>query len=479
MQQNEQNRYPVRAMMAILLLGGFLSLFNETILNVALSSIMSEMHVTATTVQWLSTGYVLVVAIMVPISAFLIHTFTTKQLYLGAMGLFLAGTVLAIFSSSFPVLLISRMLQATGTGLLAPIMIDTALAIHPREKHGYVMGICTCVILVGPSVGPIASGIVLQFFDWRALFILLIPLILICMIGGAFRLKSAIKITKPKIDILSIVLSTVGFALLVYGMSVIGSNSSIVVTILIFAMGVLALTFFCKRQLSLEEPMLDIRAFARPYFALGAILVIVIQMVQFSMNIVLPMLFEDGLKLSSLQAALILLPAVLVCSVMTTVSGRLYDRSGGKTLIPLGIFLMCFFLFIMSRVHSSTAVTIIALLNMGVYFGISLAWSPVQSNALRQLPMSSQAHGVAIINTFIQLGSALGTPLFVGLMTAGENAYLANASLPYTSTVHTQALYSGFSHSIIVASILIAIAFFASLSLRVEKHRKVTAYNTT
>lgn len=474
MNQNEQTPYPVRAMMAILLLGGFLSLFNETILNVALSAIMSEMHVTATTVQWLSTGYVLVVAIMVPISAFLIHTFTTKQLYLGAMGLFLVGTVLAVFSPAFPILLIARMLQATGTGLLAPIMIDTALAIHPREKHGYVMGICTCIILVGPSVGPIVSGIVLQFFYWRALFILLIPLIIICMIGGAVCLKSAIEITKPQIDILSIVLSTVGFALLVYGMSVIGSSSSIVATILIFAIGILALAFFCKRQLSLEEPMLDIRAFAKPYFALGAILVIIIQMVQFSMNIVLPMLFENGLKLSSLQAALILLPAVLVCSAMTTVSGRLYDRVGGKMLIPFGIFLMCIFLFILSKAHLSTSVVIIALLNMGVYFGISLAWSPVQSNALRQLPMGSQAHGVAIINTFIQLGSALGTPLFVGLMTAGENAYLENASVPHTSLVSIQALYSGFDRSMTVAVILIVIAFFASLSLRIEKRQAVS-----
>lgn len=472
MQQNEQTQYPVRAMMIVLLLGGFLSLFNETILNVALSSIMSEMHVTANTVQWLSTGYVLVVAIMVPISAFLIHTFTTKQLYIGAMGLFFAGTVLAVFSPAFPVLLIARMLQAMGTGLLAPIMIDTALAIHPRKKHGYVMGICTCVILVGPSVGPIVSGIVLQFFHWRALFILLIPLITICIIGGAISLKSAIKITKPQIDVLSIILSTVGFALLVYGMSIIGSNFSIVVTILIFAIGILVLAYFCKQQLTLDEPMLDICAFSKPYFALGAVIVIIIQMVQFSMNIVLPMLFENGLKLSSLQAALILLPAVLVCSAMTTVSGRLYDRAGGETLIPLGILFMCVFLLVLSRVNPSTSVIIIALLNMGVYFGISLAWSPVQSNALRQLPMDSQTHGVAIINTFIQLGSALGTPLFVGLMTTDENAYLASVSFPHTSAIRTYALYSGFCHSITVAAIIIVITFLASLSLRFEKIKR-------
>lgn len=469
MQQNESTQCHVKAMMSVLLFGGFLSLFNETILNVALAAIMSEMHVTATTVQWLSTGYVLIVAIMVPISAFLIHTFTTKRLYLGAMGLFLAGTVLAVFSLTFPDLLIARMLQATGTGLLAPVMIDTALAIYPRERHGYVMGICTCVVLVGPSVGPVVSGIVLRFFYWRALFILLIPFIVICMIGGAVWLKGVIEITKPKIDILSIILSTVGFTSLVYGMSVIDSGISIVEIMLIFAAGIIVLSLFCSRQLFLDEPMLDIRAFSKPYFTLSTILVIIIQMVQFSMNIVLPMLFENGLKLSSLDAALILLPAVLICSAMTIVSGKLYDHIGGKTLIPLGVFLMCIFLFILSGIHSFTSVIIIALLNTGVYFGISLAWSPIQSNALRQLPSENKAHGVAIINTFIQLGSALGTPLFVGLMTTGERTYLANINSLHTAIIRTQALYSGFRYSITVATVIVGMAFAVSLSLKFEK----------
>ncbi|WP_196598573.1 MFS transporter [Pectinatus frisingensis] len=467
--QDKHSKYSVRAMMLVLLLGGFLSLFNETILNVALTPIMREMNVTAAIVQWLSTGYVLTVAVMVPISAFLIHTFTTRQLYLGAMGLFFAGTILAVFAPVFIVLLLARMLQATGTGLLAPIMIDTALAIYPREKYGYVMGICTCIILVGPSVGPIVSGIVLQFFPWRALFILLMPIIAACMLGSWFCLKSVIQITHPRIDVLSIIFSTTGFAALVYGMSVIGSSADMIVITSIFIVGVLSLAIFAKRQLSLQEPMLNIRVFAKPYFTLCAILVIIIQMVQFSMNIILPMLFEDGLRLSSLQAALILFPAVLVCSVMTTVSGRMYDRLGGKTLIPLGIFLMGIFLFILSRVQVTTSVLTIALLDAGIYFGIALAWAPVQSTALQQLSTRSQAHGVAIINTFVQLGSALGTPLFVGLMTAGKNSYLMNSQQLDTALVHTQALYSGFNYAISVGTIIIFTAFLAALLLRLKK----------
>jgi MFS transporter, DHA2 family, lincomycin resistance protein len=466
-----EKKLNVKAIMFILMFGGFLSLFNETILNVALSKLMAEMHVSATTVQWLSTGYVLIVAIMVPASAFLIHTFTTKQLYIGAMAIFLTGTILAALSINFPFLLAARMIQAIGTGLLAPIMINAALAINPREKHGFVMGLCTCVVLVGPSLGPIVSGIMLQFFSWRSLFIMLIPMALLCIAVSTVYLKGIIEITKPKIDYVSIILSSAGFALIVYGMSIISSDLGVLTTVLIFAAGMLALALFCKRQLSLEQPMLDIRAFRKPYFTLGAILVIVMQMVQFSMNIVLPMLFENGLNLSSFMSALVLFPAVLICSIMTTISGKIYDKIGGKTLIPLGLLVMFISLLVLSHIQMSTPIIIIAVINTFVFLGISLAWSPGQSNALNQLDLDNQAHGVAIINTFIQLGAALGTPLFVGLMTVGQNNYLKYSSLPNDPDIQIQSLYSGFRYSITIAAGIIAIAFFFSLTLRRKPKR--------
>ena len=476
-QTTNSNPLNVKAMMALLLFGGFLSLFNETILNVALSSLMAEMQVSATTVQWLSTGYVLIVAIMVPTSAFLLHTFTTRQIYSGAMGFFLAGTVIAAAAGSFPVLLAGRMVQAVGTGLLAPIMINSALAIYPRKKHGFVMGVCTCVVLVGPSAGPIVSGVVLEFFSWRALFLMLIPLAALCIIGGLIFMGSTIEITKPQIDALSIILSSIGFSLLVYGMSIVGSDTGAITTLLVFAVGIAALALFAVRQLRLPEPMLDVRAFQKPYFTLGAVLVIVMQMVQFSLNIILPMLFEGRLGLSSLMSAVILFPAVLMCSVMTIVSGRLYDRIGGKTLIPLGLAVMCAFLIVISRTQPSTPVAVIAAINTLIYFGISLAWSPDQSNALRQLPPEGQTDGVAIVNTFIQLGSALGTPLFVRLMSAGQAKYLAAGQAAADTGVQVQALYGGFRYSMTVAAVIIAAAFLFSLTLKKEgRHMKKTAY---
>ncbi|MBP2652087.1 MAG: putative efflux pump [Firmicutes bacterium] len=466
MHSENKKPYNVTAIMIVLLFGGFISLFNETILNVALPKLMTEMHVAATTVQWLATGYMLIVAISVSISAFLLHTFTTKQLYLGAMTLLLLGTVLAVFSNSFPVLLLARMVQATGTGLLIPIMINTVLIINPREKHGFVMGICTCVIILGPTLGPIVSGALLQFFNWQALFILLVPLILICMAGGALFLKNVFEITKPKIDYLSVLLSIIGLTSIIYGISVLGSNLSTLNILLIFTLGIIALILFSTRQLTLEHPLLDIRAFKHPYFALGAILVIVMQMVQFSMNMLLPMLLQEGLNVTSFISAMVLFPASIVSSLMNTISGKIYDKFGGKTLIPLGLLITCGFLALLSRIQPATSIITIAILNCFIYLGISLAWSPAQTNALKQLSMKAQADGVAILNLFIQIGAAIGTPLFIGLMAAGQNNYLYN--LPNTNNLENQipALYSGFNYSLLIATGIIAIAFLLSLSFR-------------
>jgi DHA2 family lincomycin resistance protein-like MFS transporter len=351
-------------------------------------------------------------------------------------------------------------------------MVNTVLCINPPEKHGFAMSLCTSAILVGPSLGPIVAGVVLQFFTWRALFFLLIPLIVFCIVGGSIFLHTAIEITKPKIDILSIILSSVGFAFIVYGMSIIHTSTSLTLTIVIFIIGIVSLVLFGKRQLHLKEPMLDITAFRKPFFSIGAILVITIQMVQFSMNVILPMLLQSGLNCTSFTSALVLLPAAVICCVMTLISGKIYDSFGGKVMIPLGLAIMFLALFALSRIQTTTSLSGITLLNILVFFGISLAWSSNQSNALRQLSPNSQAHGVAIINTFIQVGAALGTPLFVGLMDAGQAKYLKQIGAASGSSFSIDGLFAGFQYSITAATVIIAIAFLLSLSFHLEGKTK-------
>jgi len=462
-------QYNVKAIMAVLLFGGFLSLFNETILNVAFAKIMVEMNITATTVQWLSTAYVLIVGILVPVTAFLIHSFTTRQLFLSAMILFLLGTIMAVLSASFTTLLVSRMIQATGTGMLVPIMMNTALAVSAPEKRGSTMGLCVCAILMGPALGPIVSGTLLQFFHWQSLFIVLIPFALISIISGALLLQNDSTITKPKIDYLSIVLSTIGIAGIIYGISSINdisANRSVV--IVSFAAGIIGLIFFTKRQLFLKEPMLELRAFKRPMFSLCVILIITTQMVLFSMNVLLPLLLQNGLNTTPLTSALVLLPSVLISGLTTPIAGKVFDKIGGRKLIPFGFLIVCIFMWILSRIGVSTTVSTISILYCFVGFGASLIILSSQTTALNQLSNENQADGIAITSTSMQIAAAIGSTLFIGLMTSGQNRFLNNTSSVSTRENNIRALYSGFRYSMTAAVIIIAIGLILSLFIRHE-----------
>jgi DHA2 family lincomycin resistance protein-like MFS transporter len=469
--EEEKVQYNVKAIMLVLLLGSFISLFNETILNVAFPKLMVEMHIAATTAQWLTTGYVLVVGILVPVTAFLIHTFTTKQLFLSAMIIFLVGTIFAVLSTSFSALLISRIIQALGTGMLIPIMMNTALVINPPEKHGSVMGLCVSVITLGPALGPTVSGLLLQFFNWHSLFMLLIPLLIICIVCGYIFLENTSVITKPKIDYLSIVLSTIGFAGIIYAVSSV-SNSSILTTVIIFAIGLIALISFGKRQLSLKQPILELRSFKHPIFTIGVILIMLVQMFQFSINMILPLLLQNGLKTTSFVSALALLPPILICAILTPFVGKIYDKIGGKMLIPAGFVLICIFTFMLSRITPSTSVIGITVIYCFIMVGVSMSMSTSQTTALSQLLRKNQADGVAIVNTSMQIAGALGSALFVGIMTAYQNSFLKNIGNPIDSSNQVKAIYNGFGQSVTVAAILIAIGFILSLRFSIKENTK-------
>lgn len=457
-EEKEAVHYNTKAIMFVLLLGCFIGMFNETILNVALSKLMLEMHISAITAQWLATGYVLVVGVLVPITAFLMHTFTTKQLYVSAMILFLLGTICAACSNSFTLLLISRLIQASGAGMLVPIMMNSALVVTPSEKHGSIMGLCIAVLTLGPALSPTVSGFLLQSFSWHALFILLIPFIIICIIGGLIFLQNTSEITKPKIDFLSIVLSSIGFAGIIYAVSSAGT-SSLLSTIIIFAIGLISLIIYGRRQLFLKQPILEIRAFKYPVFTIGVFLTMIIQMFQFSINMIIPLLMQNGLKTSSFTSALVLLPGILVGVILTPLNGAIFDKKGGKVLIPVGFSLILVFTFLLSRCTPSTSILQITIMYCFIMIGQSMTISPSQTIALNQLPPKNNPDGVAIINTAMQVAGALGSALFVGIMTAVQSSYLK------TSHNATKAIFNGFSHSVTVAAVLMAAGFVLSLKL--------------
>ena len=451
-----------------LLFGGFISLLNETILNVAFPQLMSSFNVFTSTVQWLGTAYMLVIGILVPVVAFLLKSYPTKTLYLAAMSLFTIGTVLCGISQTFPVLLISRMIQGAGTGMLIPIMTNTILEIYPLAKRGAAIGISMMVIVVAPGIGPTLSGAILQFLNWHWFFFLLLPFAVIATIWGMLTLKNVTALTKPKIDILSVALSSIGFGGLIFGICSIetaGFFNATVLTSLLCGIG--GLVWFSLRQFALKQPMLELKTFRYPQFALGTIMIFITFMIPFAVNIILPTFMQSGLSIVPMVAGIALLPGSLINGIIAPLSGRLYDKIGAKPLAVAGFAVLASAILFLSRISSSISLPVLIIVHICIFIGVGLIFTPLQTNSLNQLPKEYNPHGVAIINTMQQISAAFGSSLFIGLMGAVQTDRLRAFGDP--STLQKQeAMTSGVDAAFTAALIMVVIGLVLSFFM---KHR--------
>lgn len=455
-----------RLIMIPLLVGTFIALLNETLLNVAFPSLTASLHVSTSTVQWLATAYMLIIGISVPVVAFLMETFTTKRLYLIAMTLFLVGTICCGLAQSFPVLLISRMVQGAGAGMLNPLMMNTILAIYPPEKRGTAMGTCMTVAVVAPAIGPTLSGVVLQHLSWNWLFFSMIPIALFAIIIGAFNLKNVSNLTKPKLDVLSVVLSTIGFGGLIFGVCSIENLGLLNVVVLISLIcGIGGLILFTKRQLSLKQPLLELRTLKYPMFSLGIVVIMISFMIPFSINIILPTYMQSALGMTPLQSGLALMPGSIISIIFIPLAGRLYDKIGAKRLVIPGYVILAVAMLFLSHISKATTLPVIIVLHMCTFFATSLINTPVQTNSLNQLPKEYNAHGVAIANTTQQIAAAFGSSLFIGLMGAKQAKFLSTIKNPDISQQHA-ALISGVDMAFTAALILVVIGLILSFFIK-------------
>lgn len=465
--QPEQIR-PVPILLSFLI-AGFVGLFSETALNMALGSLMTEFGVVSSTVQWLTTGYLLTLGILIPISAFLIQTFTTRQLFMASLFFSILGTIVAGAAPVFSVLLAGRVIQAIGTGILIPLMFNTVLLIFPINKRGTVMGVMGLVMMAAPATGPALAGLLIEKLSWHWIFWVTLPLLALALVAGLAYMQNVSERTMPKIDILSIILSTIGFGGIVYGFSVAGENGwGDTVVILSIGIGVLVLALFAIRQLKLETPMLDLRTLKHPMFTLGLLSVFATFMVILSTMILLPLYLQMGVGLAALTAGLVLLPGGIVNGIMSPITGRLFDKFGPKWLITPGYILMVVMLWNLSNVSTTTSTVTIILLHTFLFIGVSLVMMPSQTNGLNQLPRKLYPDGTALLNTLQQVSGAVGTAVAITIMSAGEKAYLETVSDPSTQLAMSEALTAGvrtaFNFGLTLAIIGLIMSFFIKSS---------------
>jgi len=452
-----------------LIIGAFFSILNETLLNIAFVDLTIDLNVPYTTIQWLSTSYMLVVGILIPASALLVQWFTTRQMFIGAMVLFSLGTLVCAIAPEFSVLLIGRIIQAFGTGLMLPVMMNTILVLYPPEKRGAAMGSIGLVIMFAPAIGPTLSGLILDSLDWRWLFYLVLPFAILSVVIAAIYLKNVSDVTKPKVDVISIILSTIGFGGIVYGFSNVGdiehggwSAPKVYWTLIV---GGIALVLFIWRQLVSKQPILDLRAFLSPMFSLSTILIIIVMMSLFSTLMLLPIFLQQGMLLTAFSAGLVMLPGGILNGFLSPVTGKLFDKFGPRVLAIPGALVLVLVMYLFTQIDLETTQGTIILYHCIMMVAISMIMMPVQTNGLNQLPRSYYPHGTAILNTLQQVSGAIGVAFFISIMTNGSKDYAVNppegVSLEQLPLLALNAgIHNSFKVGMIFAIVAVVLALF-------------------
>jgi len=478
MDSSLQQKKPPYLMIAILFVGAFVSFLNNSLLNVALPSIMVDLKIDDySTVQWLSTGYMLVSGVLIPASAFLLTRFSNRSLFITSMAIFTAGTALAAFAPNFGTLLAGRMIQAAGSSVMGPLLMNIMLISFSREKRGAAMGIFGLVMITAPAIGPTLSGYIVEYYDWRLLFEMILPLAVISLLLAAWKLENVMtQNKKATLDYISVVLSSIGFGGLLYGFSSASSNGwddPIVLTTLVA--GAIALAVFIIRQLKMEEPLLDLRVYKYPMFALGSVIAIVNAVAMFSGMILTPAYVQNVRGISPLDSGLMMLPGAVIMGIMSPITGRLFDKFGPRVLAVIGLAITGVSTFMLAHLQIDSTHAYIILVYTLRMFGMSMVMMPIMTNGLNQLPTRLNPHGTAVNNTAQQVSGSIGTAILVTIMnTVTKNqaesmmAGVDPASMTEASAalLTQQALLEGIQYSFYVTLVINAIALILALFVK-------------
>ncbi|WHX93899.1 DHA2 family efflux MFS transporter permease subunit [Peribacillus simplex] len=415
--------------MAALLVAGFVGLFSETALNIALGELSQIFGVDATTIQWLATGYFLTLGILVPVTGILMQKFTTRQMFMASLFFSIIGTVIAAVAPVFSVLLTARVIQAAGLAIILPLTQNVIFTIFPPNKRGGAMGVMGLVILAGPAFGPTLAGMILDTLSWPWIFWFTIPFLLFSLIFGYIYIPNVNETRQVSIDILSVVLSTIGFGGVVYGVSVGGDHGWTSMTVIgTIIVGLIALILFAIRQTKMENPMLNLKAFKYPLFVLGLAMNVITFFNMLSMLVVLPMYMQMALLVSAFATGLIMLPGSLLNCVFAPIIGRLFDKYGPRAVITPGTILVVIGYGLYAMYGTDTALWIMVVTHIVMMLGIGMVLASVQTNTLNALPKQFYPDGIAITQTSQQVSGAIGIAVMVSLFSAEQNGYLTDVA---------------------------------------------------
>ncbi|GAA1289978.1 DHA2 family efflux MFS transporter permease subunit [Pseudonocardia aurantiaca] len=459
---------PEGASLVIWLLVGsaFVMILNETIMSVALPALIADLGITVGTAQWLTSGFLLTMAVVIPITGFLLQRFPPRRIYVASMTLFTAGTLISALAPGFPILMTGRVVQAAGTAVMVPLLMTTVMRLVPVSRRGATMGTITIVIAVAPAIGPTLSGVILTALGWRWMFWIVLPIAVIALTSGLLRLRVDAETRAVPLDVVSVLLSALGFGGLVFGLSSVGEatrGESLLPPWLPTAVGVVALAVFVARQLRLQRTggaLLDLRPLAHRPFAIAMVLVVLSMMSLFGVLILLPLYLQEVLHVDPFVTGLAVLPGGLAMGLLGPVVGRLYDRIGARKLVIPGAAVLTVALWAFTMLGATSPLWEIIAMHVVLVVGISLMFTPLMTDALGQLPREVDSHGSAIVATLQQVAGAAGTALFITVMTL--------ASSDATAGTDVDGARAAFMTAAIIATIALPLTLLVGRRPKVE-----------
>ncbi|RIL72130.1 DHA2 family efflux MFS transporter permease subunit [Staphylococcus devriesei] len=457
---------------AVMLLSAFIAILNQTLLNTALPHIMKELKTSESTAQWLVTGFMLVNGTMIPLTAYLMDKIKTKPLYLISMGIFLLGSVVAAIAPNFGVLMLARVIQAIGAGIIMPLMQFTLFTLFSKEKRGFAMGLAGLVIQFAPAIGPTFSGLIIDNTSWRVPFIIIVGIALIGYIFGAIFLSSYNETKDTQLDKRSVIYSTLGFGIILYAFSSAGNlgftNPIIIIS---FIVGIVIVGVFVKRQLNIPNPLLNLRVFKSKIFTFSTITSMIVMMSMVGPALLIPLFVQNSLGLSAFLSGMVIMPGAILNGIMSVYTGKIYDKYGPRLLILTGftiLIITTIFLCFLKYDSSYMLLVIIYAIRM---FAVSLLMMPINTAGINALRNEDISHGTAIMNFGHVMAGSLGTALMVTFMSIGAKLLTTSSSASTNSGVlQRQSVAAGVDLSFAIVTVFVIIGFIFSLFIKEERH---------
>lgn len=458
-------------MVGVFLAGTVFAVLNQTLLSPALPTIMADLGVDATTVQWLTSGYSLTEAVIIPFAAYFIGRFTTRQLFLGGMTLFTLGSLCAALAPSFPVLLLGRVLQAAGTGSVMPMVFTVILLIFPREKRGTAMGIISLVIGFAPAIGPSLAGLLIDSVGWRALFVIVTALSALIAVVGFAVLKNYGDFKRVTFDPLSVALTTAGLVCLLYGLSSFSSSDNLALTGALIVVGAVLMVLYVHRQFKLETPMLQVGILRTRRYAIAVIVIVIVQAALMGTGVIIPLYIQNVLGNSATVSGVAMLPGAVLGALMSFAAGKLFDRHGVRRMVIPGGIVMMIGAVGMSLLGIDANIVVVAVAYTVLAVGLQAIMTPLNTWGVNSLDNSVIQHAQGVSNTLNQIAGAFGTALLVSL------SALSPSIAPEASPIEQQ--YLGQHIAFIAMTVLLLVAFIVVFALVKDKPAKEGAGAST